>query len=84
MNKGISNLYAYAQKSLAANGRYLDALAGVEPTADALEQLDGICEKKSSMGNRCQLSTPWPCATFPFPKSSSEGSITSEVSEIAM
>ena len=45
MNKGISNLYAYAAKALAANQRYLDALSGVG-TQNALDKIDDICEKK--------------------------------------
>jgi len=54
MQKGISYLYAYAEKGLAANCRYLDALAGVEDPKKTLDQFDEICEKKRSMVDQFQ------------------------------
>lgn len=44
MAKGVSNLYRYAQVSLQANRRYLDALAAVKDPACAYHLLDRVCE----------------------------------------
>ncbi|MBW2154513.1 MAG: hypothetical protein JRH18_22990 [Deltaproteobacteria bacterium] len=39
MAKGVANLYRYAEVSLAANARYLEALAVVQDPAEAQQQL---------------------------------------------
>jgi hypothetical protein len=52
MNKGVVNLYRYRQVALAANGRYLDALACVQPTAPAQVPLHRLAQPKR-LGGRC-------------------------------
>jgi hypothetical protein len=52
MNKGVVNLYRYRQVALAANGRYLDALSVVEPTAPAQAPLHRLAEPLRVRG-RC-------------------------------
>ena len=42
MAKGVANLYRYAEVSLAANGRYLDALAAVDDPAKAQQCLNNL------------------------------------------
>jgi hypothetical protein len=44
MRKGIHNLWRYVQIGQATNRRYLDALAEVKPTAEAVAQLDSLCQ----------------------------------------
>ena len=46
MRKGVANLFRYRDVSLAANGRYLEALAVVDDPSAALEQLDTITQRK--------------------------------------
>jgi hypothetical protein len=50
MNKGIGNLWRYVQIGEATNRRYLDALAEVTPTGQAIAQLDALCHKRSHQG----------------------------------
>jgi len=52
MNKGVVNLYRYRQVARAANGRYLDALSVVAPTAPARAPLHRLAEPKHVRG-RC-------------------------------
>ena len=42
MNKGVINLYRYREVSLAANGRYLEALSVVDDPAPAYRQVEGL------------------------------------------
>ncbi len=42
MVKGVANLYRYAEVSLAANGRYLDALAVVDDPAKAQRHIQNL------------------------------------------
>ena len=44
MNKGVINLYRYREVSLAANRRYLDALAVVDDPAPAYRQVEELTE----------------------------------------
>jgi hypothetical protein len=44
MNKGVINLYRYREVSLAANRRYLDALAVVDDPAPAYRQVEELAE----------------------------------------
>ena len=44
MNKGVINLYRYREVSLAANERYLEALAVVEDVAPAYRQVEELTE----------------------------------------
>jgi len=46
MNKGVINLYRYREVSLAANGRYLEALSVVDDPAPAYGQLRQLIEPK--------------------------------------
>ena len=46
MRKGVANLFRYREVSLAANGRYLEALAVVEDPSTALKQLNMITQRK--------------------------------------
>jgi hypothetical protein len=52
MNKGVVNLYRYRQVALAANGRYLDALSVVGPTAPAQVPLHRLAQPTRRAG-RC-------------------------------
>lgn len=44
MNKGVSNLWRYAQVAAQANRRYLEALAHVQPHGEAVVELDSLCQ----------------------------------------
>jgi hypothetical protein len=46
MRKGVAYLFRYREVSLAANGRYLDALAEVDDPTDAIQTLDRITTRK--------------------------------------
>jgi hypothetical protein len=46
MRKGVANLFRYRDVSLAATGRYLDALAVVDDPGMALKQLNTITQRK--------------------------------------
>jgi len=52
MNKGVSNLYRYQQVALAANARYLEALAVVDNPAPAYREVGKLVEPKVSNGRR--------------------------------
>ena len=47
MNKGIHNLWRYVQIGEATNRRYLNALAEVKPTREAIAQLDSLCHQRA-------------------------------------
>lgn len=51
MNRGIGNLWRYVQIGEATNRRYLDALAEVTPTGQAIAQLDSLCHNRSHQGH---------------------------------
>ena len=46
MRKGVANLFRYRDVSLAANARYLEALAVVDDPSAALTQLDALTRRK--------------------------------------
>jgi hypothetical protein len=46
MRKGVANLFRYRDVSLAANGRYLEALAVVDDPGMAFKQLNTITQRK--------------------------------------
>jgi len=46
MRKGVAYMFRYREVSLAANGRYLDALAEVDDPTDAIQTLDRITTRK--------------------------------------
>ena len=46
MRKGVAYMFRYREVSLAANGRYLDALAEVDDPTDAIQALDRITTRK--------------------------------------
>jgi hypothetical protein len=48
--KGVANLFRYAEISRAANRRYLDALAAVEPPVEAMRALRGLARSKRRGG----------------------------------
>ena len=50
MNKGVINLYRYREVSLAANERYLEALAVVEDVAPAYRQVEELTEPVVASG----------------------------------
>ena len=52
MNKGVSNFYRYHAIARAANQRYLDALAVVDPPASTRRQLDQVCQPVRYHGRR--------------------------------
>lgn len=67
MNKGVSNLPRYLEVAAAANDRYLEALAGVTPTRDAVRQLDALCKPHTQQGRRIprlQPISPEACLLF--------------------
>jgi hypothetical protein len=52
MNKGVANLWRFAQVALQANTRYLEALAYVQPKGEAIDELDGLCRSRVVRGTR--------------------------------
>jgi hypothetical protein len=50
MAKGVANLYRYAEVSLAANNRYLDALAAVDDPAKAQRHLNDLGRRVQRSG----------------------------------
>ena len=46
MRKGVAYLFRYREVSLAANSRYLQALADVDDPTDAIATLDRITTRK--------------------------------------
>lgn len=54
MRKGVAYLFRYREVSLQANGRYLDALAGVDNPTDAKRALERVTtSKQDAAGRRC-------------------------------
>lgn len=51
MCKRVSNLYRYAEVSLAANARYLEALSVVDDPSRTVKELGGLCER-ARLGKR--------------------------------
>ncbi len=58
MRKGIHNLWRYVQIAEATNRRYLDALAEVKPTAEAVAQLDSLCRPRVLDGQKFSRFNP--------------------------
>jgi hypothetical protein len=52
MRKGVAYMFPYQEVSLAANGRYLDALAEVDDPTDAIQTLDRITTRKQVASHR--------------------------------
>jgi hypothetical protein len=52
MNKGVANLWRYAQVSAQANARYLEALAQAQPKGKAMAELDRLCQPRRVDGKR--------------------------------
>ena len=54
MRKGVAYLFRYREVSLQANGRYLDALAGIDNPTDAKRALERVTTpKQDAAGRRC-------------------------------
>jgi hypothetical protein len=60
MRKGVAWLFRYREVSLAANGRYLEALAEVDNPTDAIHALDRITTRKSHRNDPPKPSIRWP------------------------
>ena len=58
MNKGVSNLWRYAQVMAQANHRYLEALAHVQPKGEAVAELDSLCRPVQKGGKRVARFNP--------------------------
>ena len=54
MRKGVANLFRYRDVCLAANGRYLEALAVVDDPSAALKQLDTITQRKRTRAGQSE------------------------------
>jgi hypothetical protein len=52
MCKDVANLFRYREVSLAANGRYLEALAAVDDQSAALQQLKTITHRKRTRASQ--------------------------------
>lgn len=52
MRKGVANIWRYAQVSLQANIRYLNALAHAQPKGKAIAELDRLCRPHTRNGKR--------------------------------
>ena len=52
MRKGVANLFRYRDVSMAANRRYLDALAVVDDPTPAIRDLDKITERKRTANGK--------------------------------
>jgi len=52
MNKGVANFYHYHAVARAANQRYLDALAAVQPVREAEQHFDRVSKPASFRGRR--------------------------------
>ena len=50
MGKSISNLYRYAEVSMSANTRFLDAMVDIVPVKSALDSIGKICSSKKVNG----------------------------------
>ena len=54
MRKGVASLFRYREVSLQANGRYLDALAGIDNPTEAKRALERVTTpKQDAAGRRC-------------------------------
>jgi hypothetical protein len=58
MRKGIHNLWRYVEIGQAINRRYLDALAEVKPTGEAVAQLDSLCQPRLLNGRQFSRFSP--------------------------
>jgi hypothetical protein len=58
MGKGVANLWRYAQVSLQSNGRYLEALAHIQPKGEAIREFDRLCRSRVVRGTRCASFNP--------------------------
>jgi hypothetical protein len=58
MGKGVANMWGYYQVGIAANRRYLIALAKVQPKGKALDELDDLCRTRTIDGKRCPRLIP--------------------------
>jgi hypothetical protein len=58
MRKGVANLFRYREVSLAANDRYLQALAAVEDPSAAMADLQKIGKPVSRQGRRARALNP--------------------------
>lgn len=52
MCKGVAHLWRYAQVARQSNGRYLEALAYVQPKGEAITELDRLCRPRVVRGTR--------------------------------
>ncbi len=52
MRKGVANLFRYRDVSMAANSRYLEALAVVDDPTQALSDLSGITQPKRTVAGQ--------------------------------
>jgi hypothetical protein len=67
MNKGVANLWRYAQVALQSNERYLEAMAYAQPKGGAVAELDRLCRPRVVRGTRYarfQPVSPEDCALF--------------------
>lgn len=58
MAKRVANLWRYAEVSLRANERYLDALAHVEAKGEVTKELDDLCRGRTVGERRCAKFNP--------------------------
>ena len=52
MNKGVANFWRYYQVGLAANNRYLDALAAAPLKGEGVAAIDALCRPRTTDGRR--------------------------------
>lgn len=67
MQKGVANLWRYAQVALQSNTRYLEALAYAQPKGEAVMELDRLCRPRVVHGTRYARFNPvtkQDCALF--------------------
>jgi len=58
MAKRVTNLYRYAEVSMSANQKYLEALSVVDDPAASIKMLDKLCEPAKLNGNRKRAMNP--------------------------
>jgi hypothetical protein len=58
LRKGVANLWRYAEVSLQANRRYLEALAVVDGPGPEPKQVERLCEPAQKEGKRCRGLNP--------------------------
>jgi hypothetical protein len=58
MGKGVANMWGYYQVGIAANKRYLTALAKVQPKGKAIDELDDLCRTRTIKGKHCPRLIP--------------------------